>query len=73
MPKKDTATAVLGMLSTAGAQTRAPLPEPPAPEVTPPTGARAHVDSTELPPAAPQPAGRVGEHPAEQRQAPRRR
>ena len=36
MPKKDTATAVLGMLSTVGAQTRAALPEPPAPEVTPP-------------------------------------
>src|SRR5690348_1393433 len=28
MPKKDTASAVLGMLSTAGAQTRAPMPEP---------------------------------------------
>jgi hypothetical protein len=36
MPKKDTATAVLGMLSTAGAQTRPTLPEPPTPEVTPP-------------------------------------
>jgi hypothetical protein len=54
MPKKDTATAVLGMLSTAGAQTRAPLPEPPAPEVTPPP-APEPVDSTELPPAAPEP------------------
>ena len=30
MPKKDTASAVLGMLSTAGAQTRPPLPAPPA-------------------------------------------
>jgi hypothetical protein len=29
MPKKDTASAVLGMLSAAGAQTRPPVPEPP--------------------------------------------
>jgi hypothetical protein len=28
MPKKDTASAVLGMLSVAGAQTRPPVPEP---------------------------------------------
>jgi hypothetical protein len=52
MPKKDTATAVLGMLSTAGAQTRTPLPEPPVPEVTPPPAPAHDVDSTELPPAA---------------------
>jgi hypothetical protein len=30
MPKKDTASAVLGMLSVAGAQTRPTVPEPPA-------------------------------------------
>ena len=36
MPKKDTASAVLGMLSTAGAQTRPPSlpPAPPEPPVT---------------------------------------
>jgi hypothetical protein len=55
MPKKDTASAVIGMLSTAGAQTRAPLPEPPAPEVTPPPAPEPDVDSTDLPPAAPEP------------------
>jgi hypothetical protein len=32
MPKKDTASAVLGMLSTAGAQTRPPVAAPLAPE-----------------------------------------
>ena len=55
MPKKDTATAVLGMLSTAGAQTRAPLSEPPAPEVTPPP-APEPMSPRGGPPAAPQPA-----------------
>lgn len=36
MPKKDTASAVLGMLSTAGAQTRRPLEDPaPATETMP--------------------------------------
>jgi hypothetical protein len=30
MPKKDTASAVIGMLSAAGAQTRPTAPEPPA-------------------------------------------
>ncbi|KUI36241.1 hypothetical protein [Mycobacterium sp. GA-2829] len=32
MPKKDTQAAVLGMLSTAGAQTRRPVERTPAPE-----------------------------------------
>ncbi|MDT5051123.1 MAG: hypothetical protein QOG75_7048 [Mycobacterium sp.] len=41
MPKKDTASAVLGMLSTTGAQTRPPLaaplpPEPAVPSQPPP-------------------------------------
>jgi hypothetical protein len=39
MPKKDTSSAVLGMLSTVGAQTRSPAasaPQPEPPAVTPP-------------------------------------
>jgi hypothetical protein len=54
MPKKDTASAVLGMLSTAGAQTRVPVPEPPAPEVTPPPAPEPDpdVDLTSAPKAA---------------------
>src|SRR6478609_971885 len=55
MPKKDTATAVLGMLSTAGAQTRAPLPEPPAPEVTPPPAPEPAVAVAEAAVVAPEP------------------
>src|SRR2546423_52511 len=34
MPKKDTASAVLGMLSTTGAQTRATIAPPPPPAVS---------------------------------------
>jgi hypothetical protein len=59
MPKKDTASAVLGMLSTAGAQTRAAIaspvpPEPaavaqPEPDPAPPTRATAEP----APPTAP--------------------
>jgi hypothetical protein len=53
MPKKDTASAVLGMLSTAGAQTRPPIAAPLAPE--PAVSAESEVVS---PPAAtaPEPA-----------------
>jgi hypothetical protein len=47
MPKKDAASAVLGMLSTVGAQTRvAEQVEPPAPVVAPePVAAEAPVDT----------------------------
>ena len=48
MPKKDTSAAVLGMLSTAGAQTR-PVVEPPAP--TPPVPATP-ASAPAAPPAA---------------------
>jgi hypothetical protein len=53
MPKKDTASAVLGMLSTAGAQTRPPIAAPAPPE--PAVNAEPEVAS---PPAAaaPEPA-----------------
>src|SRR4051812_4525329 len=62
MPKKDTASAVLGMLSTAGAQTRpsvaAPLPPEPAvsaePEVASPPTATAPEPAAA---ATPEPAG----------------
>ena len=55
MPKKDTASAVIGMLSTVGAQTRAALPEPPAPEVTPPPAPEPDVPVAEAA-VAPEPA-----------------
>ena len=64
MPKKDTATAVLGMLSTAGAQTRAPLPEPPAPEVTPPTAPEPDVAVAEAAVAPEPPAASVSTLPS---------
>jgi hypothetical protein len=64
MPKKDTATAVLGMLSTAGAQTRAPLPEPPAPEVTPPPAPEPDVAVAEAPVAPEPPAASVSTLPS---------
>ena len=59
MPKKDTAAAVIGMLSSAGAQTRVPLSDPPAaPAQTPPPEPVA--DTTEIPqPPAEQPAASV--------------
>lgn len=53
MPKKDTATAVLGMLSTAGAQTRPPSAPPPPPE--PPVAAE-HDPVASPAEAAPEPA-----------------
>jgi hypothetical protein len=59
MPKKDTATAVLGMLSTAGAQTRLPSAPPPPPE--PPVAAEPDpvpspaATAPELPAATPEP------------------
>ncbi|MGO9102152.1 MAG: hypothetical protein ACLP9Y_22960 [Mycobacterium sp.] len=49
MPKKDTAAAVLGMLSTAGAQTRR-IPEPPEPAEQAP--APRTVTVTQDPPAS---------------------
>jgi hypothetical protein len=61
MPKKDTASAVLGMLSTAGAQTRPSIAAPHAPEpvvnaepeVAPPPTAAAPEPAA----ATPEPAG----------------
>jgi hypothetical protein len=52
MPKKDTASAVLGMLSVAGAQTRPTVPEPPAAPAPEPFAPESDVSSaTETPPA----------------------
>ena len=60
MPKKDTATAVLGMLSSVGAQTRSSTPVESAPPVAPePTRDEPAVDTrpsatvSTLPPTAP--------------------
>ena len=64
MPKKDTATAVLGMLSTVGAQTRPALPEPPAPEVTPPTAPEPDVAVAEAAVAPEPPAASVSTLPS---------
>ena len=64
MPKKDTATAVLGMLSTAGAQTRPTLPEPPTPEVTPPTAPEPDVAVAEAAVAPEPPAASVSTLPS---------
>ena len=47
MPKKDTASAVLGMLSTTGAQTRPPIAAP-----VPPESAVTEVSEAASPPAA---------------------
>jgi hypothetical protein len=68
MPRKDTSSAVLGMLSTVGAQTRGPAasvpqPAPPAATPTAPPGPAAPADTGE--PAVPGsaatlPANRVG-------------
>jgi hypothetical protein len=61
MPKKDTASAVLGMLSTAGAQTRPPIaaPLPPEPAVSAESEVASPPASTAQEPAAatPAPAG----------------
>ncbi|WP_431240924.1 hypothetical protein ACQ86B_28795 (plasmid) [Mycolicibacterium aichiense] len=62
MPKKDTAAAVLGMLSTTGAQTRpvaaeppAPAPRAPEPTITPPTPAEPPAASVRTLPSPPKP------------------
>ena len=64
MPKKDVSSAVLGMLSTAGSQTRRPTmvadepPEPPRTEAMvsdqPATVEESHRPVTQLPPARPE-------------------
>jgi hypothetical protein len=65
MPKKDTSAAVLGMLSSAGAQTRAPRPEPPAPPAPAVSPApELNETSTPVEPSAPEPAA-VAPSPAE--------
>ena len=64
MPKKDTASAVIGMLSTVGAQTRAALPEPPAPEVTPPPAPEPDVGVAEAAVAPEPPAASVSTLPS---------
>ena len=61
MPKKDTASAVLGMLSAAGAQTRppvaAPLPPEPALSADPEVASPPAVIAPEPAAATPEPAG----------------
>ena len=52
MPKKDTASAVVGMLSTVGAQTRALVPEPDPAPATVPAVPEPDVGSTEAAPPA---------------------
>jgi len=61
MPKKDTASAVLGMLSTAGAQTRppvaAPLPPDPAVSAEPDVASPLAATAPDPTAATPEPAG----------------
>jgi hypothetical protein len=61
MPKKDTASAVIGMLSATGAQTRPPVvaPLPPEPAVNPEAVAASPMAAAAPEPAAatPEPAG----------------
>ena len=61
MPKKDTASAVIGMLSAAGAQTRppiaAPLPPEPAVSADPEVASPPAATAPELPAATPEPVG----------------
>ena len=52
MPKKDTASAVIGMLSAAGAQTRPPVPEPPAAPAPEPFAAEPDANSAAATPPA---------------------
>jgi hypothetical protein len=56
MPKKDTASAVLGMLSTAGAQTRNPVPSPTPRETPSVASAPTPVAEPVVQSVAPQPA-----------------
>ena len=53
MPKKDTSAAVLGMLSSVGAQTRPPVPEPAA--AAPPASPTPQPEAASLPIAPPAP------------------
>jgi hypothetical protein len=52
MPKKDAASAVLGMLSAAGAQTRPPVPEQPTARAPEPFAPEPDVGSTGTTPPA---------------------